>query len=62
MTAGELIEALKAVPSDARVLMGYDGDIVVTGANSVEFLAEEPDISSCWWSAHKGDVVILCNE
>jgi hypothetical protein len=59
MTAKELIEKLQKVNPDARVLMGYDGNIVITKALEVEELTSEDRIGDCWWSAKVGDVVIL---
>lgn len=62
VTAHELIKALIHVPSDARVWMGYDGDIVVTSAAAVEHIESEKQIGDCWYRVQVGDVVILSEE
>ena len=62
MKVKELIEKLQKVDPEARVFMGYDGDVVVTGAYDVEQIASEEAIGQCWWSVKVGDVVILSDE
>lgn len=62
MKAKELITMLQAVNPDARVFMGYDGNIVVTEPHSVEEIATENDIGNCWRSVRVGDVVIICDD
>lgn len=60
MIVKELIEQLQKVDGGSRVFMGYDGDIVITEAKAVEYLAVEKQIGPCWWRAKVGDTVILC--
>jgi hypothetical protein len=59
MNVKELILALQKVDPESRVLMGYDGNIVVTPASEVEEIKSEAQIGSCWCSVKVGDVVIL---
>ncbi len=59
MIVKELIRQLQAVNPDARVFMGYDGNIVVEESDIVEEIKSEKAIGPCWHSVHVGDVVIL---
>jgi len=59
MTVKELIEQLQKVNPDARVFMGYDGNVVVTESGEVEEIKTEEQIHDCWWRTKVGDVVIL---
>jgi hypothetical protein len=59
MKVKELIEQLQAVNPEARVFMGYDGNIVVTEADEAEELTSEAAIGNCWCDVKVGDVVIL---
>jgi hypothetical protein len=59
MIVKDLIAKLQQVNPDARVFMGYDGDVVVTEAREVEEIASEAALGECWWRVHVGDVVIL---
>jgi len=58
----ELISQLEKSDPEARVFMGYDGNIVVTPAYEVEFMKSENDIAQCWWSVKPGDVVIVSGD
>lgn len=62
MTAAQLRMLLDGVPPDARVWMGYDGDIVVTSAAAIEHIESEKQIGDCWYRVQVGDVVILSEE
>jgi hypothetical protein len=62
MKVKELISALSSIDPESRVFMGYDGDVVVTGAYAVEYMSTEQQIGNCWWSVKVGDTVILCDE
>lgn len=59
MIVKDLIKKLQTVNQDARVVMGYDGNIVVTPAGEVEELLTPEQLGSCWYRAKVGDVVIL---
>jgi hypothetical protein len=59
MKVKELIEQLQTKNPEARVFMGYDGNIVVTEPDSVEAITSENEIGNCWWDTKIGDVVIL---
>jgi hypothetical protein len=59
MLVKELIEQLQKMNPDARVFMGYDGNIVVTESGEVEEMKSDKDIGGCWYSVRVGDVVIL---
>lgn len=59
MKVKQLIEKLEKVNSEARVFMGYDGDVVVTEPTEVEEILSEGALGSCWYSVSVGDVVIL---
>lgn len=59
MLVCELIYLLKAVNPEAKVHMGYDGNIVVTQPVDIEEILGENQIGDCWWQVHAGDVVIL---
>ena len=61
MIVKQLIEELQKVNPEAKVFMGYDGNIVVTESDSVEEITSDAAIGTCWWSVHVGDVVILSN-
>jgi hypothetical protein len=62
MKVKELIQELQKRDGEARVFMGYDGNVVVTEPLSVESLIDEKQIGGCWYSVKPGDVVILCDE
>lgn len=62
MKVKELIAELQKIEGESRVFMGYDGNIVVTSAASVEFMADESQIGSCWHRVGRGDTVILSND
>jgi hypothetical protein len=62
MTVKELIAALSKQDPNARVFMGYDGNVVVTESDEVEGISCEWQIGDCWFSVKPGDVVILCAE
>lgn len=61
MKVKDLIAELQKIDPESRVLMGYDGNVVVTESESVEFMVTERQIGSCWYSVKLGDTVILCN-
>ena len=62
MKVKHLITELQKIDGDARVFMGYDGNIVVTEPDAVEYIKEENQIGSCWFRINIGDVVILCDK
>ena len=65
MTVAELIEKLQKLGienQNAKVFMGYDGDIVVTESKDVEFIESETQIGACWYSVKPGAVVILSTD
>ena len=59
MTVQELILELYKMPTDAKVFMGYDSNIVVEESLEVEEIESEQQIGDCWFSVKVGDVVIL---
>jgi hypothetical protein len=59
MKVKELIAELQKINGESRVFMGYDGDIVVTPALTVEFISTEHQIGNCWYQVQPGDTVIL---
>jgi len=62
MKVRELVAELQKQDGESRVFMGYDGNIVVTEPHSVELMATENQIGSCWYRVKPGDTVILCDE
>ena len=62
MLVKELITRLETVDGDARVFMGYDGNVVVTEPDEVVLVTDEEEMPICWYSVESGDVVILCAE
>jgi hypothetical protein len=62
MKVKELIIELQKVDGEARLFMGYDGNIVVTEPSSVEQIESENAIHNCWRRVKVGDVVILSIE
>lgn len=59
MVVKELIEQLNKLNPEAKVFMGYDGNVVVEESGEVEYIASDEQIGDCWWSVKVGDVVIL---
>ncbi len=59
MKVKELVDQLQKVNPEAEVLLGYDGDLVVTTSYAVEEIKDEKQIGICWWRVKIGDVVIL---
>ena len=49
MTVKELISKLNKVNPDARVFMGYDGNVVVTESGSVEEIKSKKQIGYSWF-------------
>lgn len=62
MKIKELLSELNKQDPEAKVWLGYDGNIVVTEAVCVETPRSEAEIGDCWWRFELGDVVILSKE